>query len=110
MSSSTHGSHAQTLDSGHASHTTWKSPKPATSPASSAPAVFWPSARASRNVPNAGTHSFSAAISPSDHQNGSTYAGQENGEKTAACMLAMNGRPPSMYGFQSGTSGKRSRV
>jgi hypothetical protein len=72
VSSSTHGSHAQTLDSGHASQTTWKSPKPATSPASSEPPIRWPSARASRKVPNAGTHSFSAPISPSDHQNGST--------------------------------------
>ena len=36
VASSTHGSHAHTLDSGHASQTTWKSPNPATTPASSA--------------------------------------------------------------------------
>ena len=36
VSSSTHGSHAHTLDSGQASQTTWKSPNPATTPASSA--------------------------------------------------------------------------
>ncbi len=70
--SSTHGSHAHTLDSGHASQTTWKSPNPATTPASSAAPTDCPSRRASRKVPKAGTQSFSAPISPSDHQNGST--------------------------------------
>ena len=35
------------------------------------------------NMPNAATNSLSAAITASDFQNGSTYAGTLNGEKTA---------------------------
>ena len=46
--------------------------KPNTMPASSAPPKRMPSARASRNVPNAARNSFSAAIHASESQNGST--------------------------------------
>jgi hypothetical protein len=38
------------------------------------------------------------------------YVGQLKGEKTADCMLATNGRPPMMCGFQSGMSGRCARV
>ena len=79
-------------------------------PASSAPPKRIPSARPSRNVPNAARNSFKAATNASESQNGSTYEGTLNGENTADCALPMKGRPPIRYGFQSGTSGKSARV
>ena len=103
--SSSHGSHAHTLLSGHVSQTTKNSPNANTIPASSAPGKRIPSARASRCVPIAAQNSFSAATTPSDHQNGSSSAGQVNGENSADWAFATNGRPPITCGFHSGTSG-----
>ena len=57
----------------------------------SAPAKRMPSSRASRNVPSAATKSLSAAISASERQNGSTYAGRLNAEKTADEAFAQVG-------------------
>ena len=75
----------------------------------SAPAKRMPSSRASRNVPSAATKSLSAAISASERQNGSTYAGRLNPEKTADEAFPRYGRPAMMYGFQSGTCGRVAR-
>ena len=96
--------------SGHASQTTKKVPNENTAPASSAPPKRMPSARPSRKVPNAATNSFSTAMTASDFQNGSTYAGHVNGEKTADCAFATNGRPAMMCGFHSGMCGSASRT
>ena len=70
-SSSSHGSSGNTFVRGQASQATKKVPNEKTRPASSAPPKRIPSARPSRNVPRAATHSFSAAITASDFQNGS---------------------------------------
>jgi hypothetical protein len=64
--------------------------------------------RQSRKVPKAATHSLSTAIQGSAVENGSTYAGTLKSENTADCELARNGRPPTMYGFQSGMCGSES--
>ncbi len=105
-----HGSHANTLASGQASHTTKYIPNAKTQPATNAPPKRMPRARASRNVPNAAMNSLSAAMSASERQNGRTYAGALNGENTADCALPTNGRPSMMCGFHRGASGSRSRV
>jgi len=109
VSQSIHGSSAHTEVSANGSHTTNTRPKAKTSPARNAPAKRAHSARASTNVPSAATNSFSAPIRLRDHQKGRTYVGSVKGAKTADCSLATNGRPPITYGFQSGTSGRRSR-
>jgi hypothetical protein len=61
-------------------------------------------------VPNAARKSLSAATTASEAQNGSTNEGRLNGEKSADCAFPTNGRPPIRCGFQSGTSGRCSRV
>jgi hypothetical protein len=61
-------------------------------------------------VPNAAVNTLSRHITPSDHQNGNTYVGRLNGDRTADCPFAKCGRPSPTCGFQSGTSGSRSRV
>ena len=109
--SSSHGSHAHTLLSGHVSHTTKNSPNANTIPASSAPANRAPErARRAGTCPSPRVNSFSPATIPSDHQNGSISVGHVNGENSADCALATNGRPPMMCGFHSGTSGSGPRA
>ena len=108
--SHSHGSHAHTLLSGHDSQTTNDRLNANTTPASSAPANPVPSRRDSAYVPSAAQNSFSAAIRPSDHQNGRTSAGQVNGENSADCALATNGRPAMMCGFHSGAPGSSARA
>ena len=67
------GRNAQTLTVGQATQLTIQRLKPNTVPASSAPPKRIPSARPSRNVPNAARNSFKAATNASESQNGSTY-------------------------------------
>ena len=55
-------------------------------------------------------NSFSPAAIPSDHQNGRISVGHVNGENSADCALATNGRPAMMCGFHSGTSGSGPRA
>ncbi len=86
VASNIQGISAKTLESGHGSHTTMKRPKPYTTPARNAPAKRIFNARPSRKVPMAAVRTFSTAMTLSDHQNGSTYAGRLNGEKIADCM------------------------
>lgn len=72
MASRSQGRSAHTPVCGHETQTTKKRLKAKTTPASSAPANRCPSARASRNVPNAATKTFRTATTPSDHQKGRT--------------------------------------
>jgi hypothetical protein len=101
---------AKTLVSGQASQTTKNVPNANTVPATSAPPKRIPSSRPRNQAPRAPTNSLRAATTASDFQNGSTSAGQVNGEKIADCALARKGRPPIRCGFHSGTSGRASRV
>ena len=68
----THGSSAQTLIVVQETQVTDQRLKPNTTPASSAPPKRMRSWRASRKVPSAATNSFSAAITASESQKGST--------------------------------------
>ncbi len=104
------GSQANTLPNGHASQTMKYMANANTQPARNAPANLIASARARRNVPNAATNNFSAAMSASERLTGSTYAGAVNGEKIADWALPTNGRPSIWCGFHSGASGNRSRA
>ncbi len=68
----TQGSTAQTLMVVQETQVTDQRLNPNTSPHRNAPVGRRPNARASRNAPSAATNSFSAAITASESQNGST--------------------------------------